>query len=165
MSDFDPVGTIEFFRQRHRAESATTAKVLQAVPTNMLEYRVHPGSSTVGTTAWTIVRCLQVSNQLMHFNSTDVPHSAYPTHEALLAEFHRGAESLQRELVTIDQTRWLEERRVISNGDVILQQPLGQILWLFLFDGIHHRGQLSTYLRPMGAKVPSIYGPSADTTA
>ena len=27
---------------------------------------------------------------------------------------------------------------------------------------IHHRGQLSTYLRPMGAKVPSIYGPSAD---
>jgi uncharacterized damage-inducible protein DinB len=28
--------------------------------------------------------------------------------------------------------------------------------------GIHHRGQLSAYLRPMGAKVPSIYGPSAD---
>jgi uncharacterized damage-inducible protein DinB len=53
---------------------------------------------------------------------------------------------------------------VISHGVVILQQPLGQILWLFLFDGIHHRGQLSAYLRPMGATVPSIYGPSADTT-
>jgi uncharacterized damage-inducible protein DinB len=32
-----------------------------------------------------------------------------------------------------------------------------------LLDGIHHRGQLSTYLRPMGGKVPAIYGPSADT--
>jgi uncharacterized damage-inducible protein DinB len=28
---------------------------------------------------------------------------------------------------------------------------------------VHHRGQLSTYLRPMGGKVPAIYGPSADT--
>jgi len=31
-----------------------------------------------------------------------------------------------------------------------------------LFDIVHHRGQLSTYIRPMGGKVPSIYGPSAD---
>jgi uncharacterized damage-inducible protein DinB len=35
-------------------------------------------------------------------------------------------------------------------------------VWGFLFDAVHHRGQLSTYLRPMGGKVPSIYGPSAD---
>jgi uncharacterized damage-inducible protein DinB len=34
--------------------------------------------------------------------------------------------------------------------------------WGYLFDMVHHRGQLSSYLRPMGAKVPSIYGPSAD---
>lgn len=34
--------------------------------------------------------------------------------------------------------------------------------WEFLFDQIHHRGQISTYLRPMGAKVPAIIGPSAD---
>ena len=34
--------------------------------------------------------------------------------------------------------------------------------WGFLFDIIHHRGQLSTYLRPLGSTVPQIYGPSAD---
>ena len=34
---------------------------------------------------------------------------------------------------------------------------------MLFFDAIHHRGQLSAYLRPMGGKVPSIYGPSADT--
>ena len=34
--------------------------------------------------------------------------------------------------------------------------------WSFLFDLVHHRGQISTYLRPMGAKVPQIYGPSGD---
>ena len=34
--------------------------------------------------------------------------------------------------------------------------------WGFLFDIVHHRGQITTYLRPMGAKVPQIYGPSGD---
>jgi uncharacterized damage-inducible protein DinB len=165
MPDFDPVGTIEFFRERHQVESATTAKVLRAIPADMLSYSAHPGSSTVGTTAWTIVRCLQVANHLTHFGSTEVPRTHHPDHEALLAELHQCAKSLQQALATMNQSDWLKERKVISNGVVILQQPLGQILWLFLFDGIHHRGQLSTYLRPMGAAVPSIYGPSADTTA
>lgn len=36
------------------------------------------------------------------------------------------------------------------------------MLWLMLNDSIHHRGQFSVYLRLVGAKVPSIYGPSAD---
>ena len=39
----------------------------------------------------------------------------------------------------------------------------GLMAWSFLLDAIHHRGQLSTYIRPMGGKVPSIYGPSADS--
>lgn len=34
--------------------------------------------------------------------------------------------------------------------------------WSFLFDIVHHRGQISTYLRPMGSTVPQIYGPSGD---
>jgi uncharacterized damage-inducible protein DinB len=34
---------------------------------------------------------------------------------------------------------------------------------MLLLDAIHHRGQLSTLIRPMGGKVPAIYGPSADT--
>ena len=47
-------------------------------------------------------------------------------------------------------------------GKVWQQAPLGGMIWSTLFDLIHHRGQLSTYIRPMGGKVPSIYGPSAD---
>ena len=58
-----------------------------------------------------------------------------------------------------------------ENGSAMLDMgPAGKwedkkysMAWGFLFDAIHHRGQLSTYLRAMGAKVPSIYGPSADT--
>jgi uncharacterized damage-inducible protein DinB len=38
----------------------------------------------------------------------------------------------------------------------------GNALWLMLNDSIHHRGQLTVYLRMAGGRVPSIYGPSAD---
>jgi uncharacterized damage-inducible protein DinB len=42
------------------------------------------------------------------------------------------------------------------------ERPSSPMAWSFLFDIVHHRGQITTYLRPMGSTVPSIYGPSAD---
>jgi uncharacterized damage-inducible protein DinB len=48
------------------------------------------------------------------------------------------------------------------NGQSVWETTLGDMLFGFLFDAVHHRGQLSSYLRPMGGKVPSIYGPSGD---
>jgi hypothetical protein len=42
-----------------------------------------------------------------------------------------------------------------------MEKPLVEFLWDSMFNAIHHRGQLSAYLRPRG-RVPSIYGPSAD---
>jgi uncharacterized damage-inducible protein DinB len=86
----------------------------------------------------------------------------YPDHGTLLAEFPAASGAIAEALLTLEQRDWADERTVTSGGAVILHQPLGQILWLFHFDAIHHRGQLSNYLRPLGAKVPSIYGPSGD---
>lgn len=40
--------------------------------------------------------------------------------------------------------------------------PVSEVLWLMLMDSVNHRGQFSVYLRMVGGKVPSIYGPSAD---
>ncbi|MGZ4779284.1 MAG: DinB family protein [Thermoanaerobaculia bacterium] len=49
-------------------------------------------------------------------------------------------------------------------GERLIQnRPLGDTLWDFFFDAIHHRGQLTSYIRPMGGKVPSVYGPTADS--
>jgi len=50
----------------------------------------------------------------------------------------------------------------IVDGQVLLETSMGHLFWLGLFDAIHHRGQLTTYMRPMGGKVPAVYGPSAD---
>jgi uncharacterized damage-inducible protein DinB len=47
-------------------------------------------------------------------------------------------------------------------GQEVMNEPGAETAWGFLLDIIHHRGQISTYLRPMGSTVPQIYGPSAD---
>jgi uncharacterized damage-inducible protein DinB len=44
-----------------------------------------------------------------------------------------------------------------------MNAPAQALAWMLFMDSVHHRGQLSTHIRPMGGKVPSIYGPSADS--
>ena len=41
-------------------------------------------------------------------------------------------------------------------------RPASPMAWSFLFDIVHHRGQITTYLRAMGSTVPQVYGPTAD---
>lgn len=165
MPDYDPVGTISFFRERHRVESATTERVLRAVSAGMLEYRPHPASSTIGVTAWTIVRCLRICNSLTGNTSAEASRDRPPAYEELVAEYVQQAQSLTVHLLGLTQEDWEMERTVVAGGRVLLKQPLGQIFWLFHVDTVHHRGQISTSLRPLGAKVPSIYGPSGDYPA
>lgn len=162
MPEYDSVGTVAFFRERHRVESATTARVLDAIPADRLSYAPHPGSSTAGTTAWTIVRGLCATLELLKSPAVAVSLTGHPDYHSLITQFGETSNAIAESLPGVSQQCWGDERIVTSNGVIILRQPLGQILWLFHVDGIHHRGQLSTYLRPLGAAVPSIYGPSGD---
>ena len=63
----------------------------------------------------------------------------------------------------MDDAKWDGKARLLMNGKPMWETTLGDMLFGFLLDAIHHRGQLSSYLRPMGAKVPSIYGESYDS--
>ena len=64
----------------------------------------------------------------------------------------------------LDDASQNRNAQFLYQGQVVMEKPMMEFLWDFMFDAIHHRGQLSAYLRPMGGKVPSIYGPSADDT-
>jgi uncharacterized damage-inducible protein DinB len=77
--------------------------------------------------------------------------------------FERRSQELADVVSTMDETSWNRIAQFSYNGKVVSEQSIGQFLWFILFDAIHHRGQLSAYLRPMGGSVPAIYGPSADS--
>ena len=62
-------------------------------------------------------------------------------------------------------TRWKALPKARWTGDLDFfgtMRPASPLAWSFLFDIVHHRGQITTYLRPMGSTVPQIYGPSGD---
>mgnify|MGYP002262846311 CR=1 FL=1 len=72
------------------------------------------------------------------------------------------AAAVNDRLEKLDEAGWEKKGKFLMGEAGAWEDTIGQFLWGFLFDAIHHRGQLSTYLRPMGSKVPAIYTASAD---
>ena len=61
--------------------------------------------------------------------------------------------------------KWENETvSLFINDKLFASMPRTNMLWFFFFDIVHHRGQLSSYVRPMGGKNPAVYGYSADTS-
>src|SRR5262249_47549021 len=84
------------------------------------------------------------------------------TIDEIAAIYEKSAAAVDEKLGRLDPAAWDQKCRFMVGGKTGWEDTLGQFMWGFLFDAVHHRGQLSTYLRPMGGKVPCIYGPSAD---
>ena len=80
----------------------------------------------------------------------------------VVAAYDRLNEGALKRLQALPASRWEGPVPFVYQGTEVMKETGYDNAWGFLLDIIHHRGQLSTYLRPMGAKVPQIYGPSAD---
>ena len=138
-------------------EAKTTSKVLGRIPEGS-DYRPDPKSRTAKEIAWQIV-CEEkmlieaLENGKAEWAPAPMPatmrevHAAYDAQNAGMAERWRA----------LPEARWNGELEFFGS-----QRPASPMAWSFLFDIVHHRGQITTYLRPMGAKVPQIYGPSGD---
>jgi uncharacterized damage-inducible protein DinB len=154
----------EFFRQQCVAEFPRFIGVLQASPADKLDYRPHPRSRS----AYELIGHLLGHEQdLLELAETgkinhrmQVP---FATLEEGLQAYRSAHAALEQKLGDLTDVTWESQGQFLLNGKVIYELPRRDLAWMMLFDGLHHRGQLSTYLRPMGGKVPSIYGPSADS--
>lgn len=155
-------GTIDFYRFRQSIEIPLTRGILNALPAGQLDYKPHPASQDASTICSTLLRCMRVCVDLTEANSSEMHFEAPPEKQELLNKFDQLAAGVGAGVEKKGQEFWEEEVTVYAQGTPVLKHSRGEIFWLFLFDQIHHRGQLSTYLRPMGSKVPSIYGKSAD---
>jgi uncharacterized damage-inducible protein DinB len=85
-----------------------------------------------------------------------------PGLDEMIAKYEKWSTELLEKVAALDDESQERNAQFLYQGQVIMEKPMMEFLWDFMFDAIHHRGQLSAYLRPMGGKVPSIYGPSAD---
>jgi uncharacterized damage-inducible protein DinB len=152
-----------YFNQRFAAEKPVFLRVFRAVPSDRLDYRPHERSMSAGQLVWMLATelddaCKVARTGTCDFKPTDAPAGL----DAMISRYEANAAELEKCLGTIDDAAWEKPAKFLVDGNVAWETSLGDMLWGFLFDAIHHRGQLSTYLRPMGGKVPAIYGPSGD---
>ncbi len=143
-------------------EAPATRKVLSRIPERS-DYRPDAKSRTAREIAWLIVReevALGEGMQNGAFEWTDVPAPA--TMKEVLDAYERHHDEVSRQLAGVAPARWEQDIPFMYQGQEVMKAPGYENAWGFLLDMIHHRGQISTYLRPMGSTVPQIYGPSAD---
>jgi uncharacterized damage-inducible protein DinB len=144
-------------------EAAATRKVISRIPQDQSEYRADPKARTAREIAWLIVREeLALAEGLTKgvFEWQEQP--APGTVKEIVDTYDRHHGRVSKDLHDLAPERWAQPVPFMYQGQEVMKETGYNNAWGFLFDIIHHRGQLSTYLRPMGAKVPAIYGPSAD---
>jgi hypothetical protein len=157
------MSTREFFAERLKAEIPAFTKVLRAMPADQLGYKPHEKNTPAGALAWQIGTEMGSLQEL--FRTGDINYEQGPTPESvdeIAAFFEKHAEETLAQAKAVGAERWDGAGRFLWGGQTVWAATVAEIAWGFLFDMIHHRGQLTAYLRPMGGKVPAVYGPSAD---
>lgn len=157
------MSNLEFLQSRREAEYPVFIKVLKALPQDRFDYRPHERSPSAAELVWTLALetkacCDLVDNGRMNWKP--VPPPADPN--AILTAFQEHCVALDDRLQRMNDASWQKSAQLLINDKLMREAPLGEFLWYIFFDAIHHRGQLSAYIRPMGGQVPAIYGPSGD---
>jgi len=138
-------------------ESRTTRNVLARIPEGS-DYRPDPKSRTAQEIAWQIVCEEKMLIDALESGKAEwAPAPTPPTMTAVLEAYEQQSAGMEKRWNVLPADRW--DRPIEFFGS---QRSVSSIAWGFLFDIIHHRGQLTTYLRPMGSTVPQVYGPTAD---
>jgi uncharacterized damage-inducible protein DinB len=143
-----------------RREFETTLRVLQAYPEGQAHMKPADKSRTAAELAMTLANEERVITALLA--SGAVSPSAWATElptsmAAIVAIWQQAAAENDAALAKLSSEAFTT---IVDFYGMTI--PLGDALWMELLDHIHHRGQFSVYLRVAGAKVPSIYGPTAD---
>ena len=148
----------------YTSEFQTTLKVLKAYPHDRQDYKPNEKSKTAKELAW--VFASEESTAFPGVIAGNIDWTSMPkppeTFKEVLIEYEKAHKETMKIVRDADDEQFEGTMKFFvapkKQGDI----PKMRIMWMMLMDQIHHRGQFSVYLRLVGAKVPSIYGPTAD---
>jgi uncharacterized damage-inducible protein DinB len=150
-------------------EAATTRKMLERVPEDKMAWRPHEKSMTLGRLAGHIAELPSLVASVVTRDEVDFAAGNYQPFEAsnsaeLLEKFDKNiAGAVEALKGQADDEYLLKPWRLKRNGQVLFELPRAAVLrTMGLNHVIHHRGQLSVYLRLLDVPLPSVYGPTAD---
>jgi len=161
---------VDAIRREVDSEAPVTRRVLERVPLDRREWKPHPKSMSLGQlAAWMASAPGWVAGVLFEdiFEASAwTPFAAPAESAALVGTFDAGTEAVRKAMERLDDGAATGNWSFVFQGKPMLTLPRIAFLRLFLLsDAIHHRGQMSVFLRLLDVPVPSIYGPSADEQA
>ena len=152
--------------QEFENEAGTTRRVLERIPSDKLAWKPHPKSMSLGVLGLHVaaspgVICGWANEDVTQFKGEPSPTPA-STEEILAA--HDASVKTSKEILGKLGDEGLKAMWSAKAGDnTLMTMPKSALVCAIVMNHwIHHRGQLSVYLRLLDVAVPSIYGPSAD---
>jgi len=145
-------------------EMQTTLSVIGAVPNDHLDYRPDAKAKTgLGLVRHITLEDEWILNCIANGEFTPPPDDSDAC--GIMAPADAIARYKVKVPAALDRVRAMSGEQLVKviNMFGMIQMPAVNFVSLAVKHSVHHRGQLSTYLRPMGGKVPGIYGPTADT--
>ncbi|MEZ5066349.1 MAG: DinB family protein [bacterium] len=152
-------------------EMATTRRVLERVPEGRMDWRPHEKSFPLGSLATHVANLLSwtgitLDGDGFDVNPKDGPNAQPPlcrTTEELVARFDENVAAARAAIAGASDQKMFENWSLRNGGEVAFTLPKVAVLRSFVMNHlIHHRAQLSVYLRLCDVPLPSIYGPTAD---
>jgi len=146
-------------------EMATTRRLLERVPNDRGTWKPHPKSFALGHLAqlvswmpgWVANTTARTELDLMA-----APGYTFETTETLLAAFDRNVAEARAALAAAQDTDFGVPWSLKRGDQVLFTAPRGSVVRMHVNHLIHHRGQLTVYLRLLDVPIPPIYGPTAD---
>jgi uncharacterized damage-inducible protein DinB len=160
----------EWFLAELESEAGKSRRVLEQVPTGKREWKPHERSMELGYLSDLVATIPSWIGMAITLNELDVAPKDGPQYQpaplhtpaelvaALDKAVTQAREALQRTTDAHLQTPW----RLLAGGQLAMEQPRHHVIRDTFLHSAHHRGQMTVYLRLLGSKVPSVYGPSAD---
>ena len=148
-------------------EMTTTRKVLERVPEDKFDWKPHAKSFSLGALAAHVAALPTWGAEALTLTEIDIagsqPPAAPPSKAELMATFDTNVAATRSALAGKTDGELMATWTLKRGGKAVFSMPKASVLRSFVLSHlIHHRGQLSVYLRLLDVPVPSIYGPSAD---
>jgi uncharacterized damage-inducible protein DinB len=146
-------------------EMATTRRVLERVPSDKAAWKPHPKSFPMGHLAQLVAGMPGWFVNVLtepHLDLTAGQGYSLESTATLLAVFDKKVADARRAIASVTGSALNESWSLKMGPKVLMSQPRGEVARQTLNHLIHHRGQITVYLRLLDIPVPSVYGPTAD---
>lgn len=153
-------------------ETGTTRALMERVPEDKAAWKPHPRSMSLGQLAmhianlprWTFYTLERTEFDTNPLDGVRPTGPAYESATILLQTYDANVSEARALIARTTDGQFMVQWTLKSGGKSMFSMPRVAVLRSFVLNhAVHHRGQLSVYLRLLDVPIPNIYGPTADT--